>query len=117
MKTLLISFLAAATLSFAFKPAGDKGFVTEKFKVFGNCGMCKNRIEKALKTEGVRYAVWDEETKIATVKFNPDIITLESLQQKCADIGHDTETVKAKPEVYENLHGCCKYEREPVSID
>lgn len=103
--------ITVATFAFAFKPATDKGYITEKFKVFGNCGMCKNRIEKALKTEGVRYAVWDQTTKIVTVKFNPEIVTLETLHQKCADVGHDTEKVKAKKEVYENLHGCCLYER------
>ena len=104
--------VAVATFSFSFGPAADAGFVTEKFKVYGNCGMCKTRIEKALKTEGVRYAVWDTDTKILTVKFNPEVITLDELHQKCADVGHDTEKVKAKDEVYENLHGCCLYDRE-----
>ncbi len=103
---------AIATFSLSFSIAADAGFVTEKFKVFGNCGMCKNRIEKALKVEGVRYAVWDTDTKILTVKFNPEIITLDELHQKCADVGHDTEKVKAKDEVYNNLHGCCLYDRE-----
>jgi len=112
MKSILISFIAAAALAVSFKPAADAGFIVEKFKVFGNCEMCKNRIEKALKVEGVRYAVWDQDTKIVTVKFNPKIITLDELHQKCADVGHDTEKVKARDEVYNHLHSCCQYDRE-----
>ena len=104
--------IAVAIIAFSFKPATDSGYIVEKFKVFGNCEMCKARIEKALKVDGVRYAVWDTETKIVTVKFNPKIITLDELHQKCADVGHDTEKVKAKDEVYDSLHGCCHYDRE-----
>ena len=38
---------------------------TEKFKVYGNCGMCESRIEKAAKTvDGVTAADWNKETKI-----------------------------------------------------
>ncbi len=29
-----------------------------------------------------------------------------------AKVGHDTNMHKAKDEVYNELHGCCKYERE-----
>mgnify|MGYP001302391624 CR=1 FL=1 len=112
MKTFLFSIIAVAVFSFSFHPAADTGFVTEKFKVLGNCGMCKARIEQALKVEGVRYAVWDQETKIVTVKFNPKVVTLDELHQKCADVGHDTDKVRAKDEVYANLHSCCLYDRD-----
>lgn len=107
MKYFLVSVLAIAAFSLSFKP----GYVTEKFKVYGNCEMCKERIEKALKVKGVRYAYWDKDTKIATVKFNPDVVTLDQLHQLVADVGHDTDKVKAKDEVYNNLHHCCQYER------
>lgn len=37
---------------------------TEEFKVYGNCGMCKNRIEKAVKAlEGISAADWNKEIK------------------------------------------------------
>jgi copper chaperone CopZ len=112
MKYFLISMLAIAGLSFSFKPGDTQGLVTEKFKVYGNCSMCKARIEKALKVNGVRYAVWDQDTKILTVKYNPKVITLDQLHQKVADVGHDTGKVKAKDEVYNNLHACCQYDRK-----
>lgn len=114
MKALFFSILTIAAFSLSFKI--DSGNVTEKFKVYGNCGMCKERIEKALMVKGVKYAFWDKETEMATVKFNPDVITLDQLHRNVATVGHDTDLVKADDKVYENLHSCCKYER-PVRKD
>lgn len=109
MKALLFSVLAIAVISFSFK--ADTGFTTEKFKVYGNCGMCKTRIEKALMVTGVKYAYWDSKEEMATVKFNPKVVTLDELHKKAAAVGHDTDLVKAEDEVYEKLHSCCLYKR------
>ncbi len=112
MKYTLFSILAIAAISFSFNFPDSQSFVIEKFTVYGNCNMCKERIEKALKVKGVRFASWDKDTKVVTVKFNPKTITLEQLHQLVADVGHDTDLVKAKDEVYNNLHACCMYERK-----
>lgn len=109
MKSFLFSLLTIAAISFSFKT--DAGNITEKFKVYGICSMCKDRIEKALLVKGVKYAVWDKDTEMATVKFNPDVVTLDQLHKNVAAVGHDTDKVKADDKVYQNLHGCCKYER------
>lgn len=82
------------------------------FKVFGNCGMCKNRIENALKDiSGIQSASWDTDTKMLDVQYTPELITLEKIHHLVAAVGHDTDKVRAKDEVYNNLHGCCQYER------
>jgi hypothetical protein len=109
MKAFLFSILTVAAFSFSFK--ADSGFTTEKFKVYGNCDMCKARIEKALLVKGVKYAYWDKETKMATVKFNPEVVSLLQLHKNVAAVGHDTDLVKADDSVYANLHACCQYER------
>ena len=85
---------------------------TENIKVFGNCGMCKNRIEKNLKMEGITVAKWDIDTKILTVTYNPAQISNDDIQKKVASVGHDTEKFSAPDEVYNKLHGCCKYDRK-----
>lgn len=85
---------------------------TETFKVYGNCGMCKNRIEKAAKTEAVTSAVWNVDTKIMTVTYDAAKITNEQIQKKIIAVGHDTEKFKADDKVYEKLPGCCLYERK-----
>lgn len=84
---------------------------TETFKVWGNCDMCKERIEKAVKTEGAGSADWNVKSKILTVTFDPAKTNVEKLSKKIAVAGHDTEKFKADDKDYNALPGCCKYER------
>ena len=85
---------------------------TETVKVYGNCGMCKTRIEKAAKSvDGVSKAKWDQKAKELTVTYDPAITNLEDIEREIAAVGHDTQDVKAKDETYNALHSCCKYER------
>lgn len=85
---------------------------TEKFKVYGNCGMCEARIEKAVNAvEGVTSAQWDSETKMIEVSFDDAKTDLNKIQKAIANVGHDTELFTAKDEVYDKLHGCCQYDR------
>ncbi len=87
---------------------------TDSIKVYGNCGMCQNRIEKAAKLAGVTNASWDSETQILLVKYDAAKTNIEAIQKKVASVGHDTEKFTAPDEVYNKLHGCCKYERKKV---
>ena len=89
-------------------PANHK---TETFKVWGNCDMCKARIEKAVKSDGVTAADWNTKTKLLAVTFDPSKTNVDALSKKLASVGHDTEKYKATQEVYEKLPGCCQYER------
>ncbi len=85
---------------------------TENFKVYGECGMCKKRIENALKdVEGVISASWDVDTKMMTVNYQEETITLNDVQKRIAAVGHDTDKHRASDEVYSKLPGCCKYDR------
>ena len=89
-----------------------EGLKKEVFTVYGNCGMCERTIEGSLKdVEGVSLADWDKETDLMTVEFDPAIITLDAIKQKIADVGYDSDTHRAKDEVYNSLPGCCHYER------
>ena len=60
MKTkVVLSLMVVAMLSVT--TAFGKG-KTEKFKVYGNCGMCEKTIEKAAKSvDGVSTADWNKE--------------------------------------------------------
>jgi periplasmic mercuric ion binding protein len=86
---------------------------TETFKVWGNCGMCKTRIEKAAKADGVSKAEWDEKTDILTLTYDPAKVKPADIQKKIAAVGHDTELYKADDKAYNSLPGCCKYDRKP----
>lgn len=84
---------------------------TESIKVLGSCDMCKARIEKAAKIDGVNKAEWNKETKILTLVYNPSVTTGEAVQKKIAAAGHDTEKFRADDKVYNSLPACCHYER------
>ena len=85
---------------------------TETFKVLGSCDMCKARIEKAAKINGVNKAEWNNDTKILTLVYSPSVVKSDDILRKVAEAGHDNEKFKASDEAYKNLPGCCKYERK-----
>jgi copper chaperone CopZ len=90
----------------------SSGIKTESIKVWGNCIMCKDRIEKAVKAEGASDATWDSKTKLLAVTFDTKKTSIDALSKKLASVGHDTEKYKAPDDVYSKLPGCCHYERE-----
>ena len=85
-------------------------FTTE---VNGSCELCKKRIEKAaFSVSGVKSAVWDIDTHQLNLILNEEKTTLLDVKKAVAKVGQDTDDVKATDEEYDNLHGCCKYERK-----
>ncbi len=85
-------------------------YVTE---VNGNCEQCQKRIQKAaFSVEGVKSAVWNIQTHQLSVILNEEKCTLLDVKKAIAKVGHDTDEVRAKDEVYESLHHCCLYERK-----
>ncbi len=85
---------------------------TEKIEVKGNCGMCEKRIEKAANSvEGITDAQWNKETKILAFSLNNDKAKVAQVHKAVAKAGHDTNKVKATDEAYNQLPGCCKYDR------
>jgi len=109
MKTKILSLVSIFILGTLAVFAGNK---TEKFRVYGNCGMCETRIEKAAKAvPGVETADWDKKTKMIEVTFDDSKTDLDKIELAIAEVGHDTDKYKAKDSVYDELPGCCQYER------
>jgi hypothetical protein len=108
MKTLFILPLIIFTFAVSYLFAGDT-VKEEQVKVFGNCKQCKDRIESTLKIKEVKFAKWDKKSKMLRVAYQSDKISLDSLQQLVASVGHDTEKFKAPDSVYSELPGCCLY--------
>ncbi len=88
---------------------------TETLKVKGNCGMCKERIEAAVKEMPSATGIWDAETQAVTVKFDASKTSLDEIAKNIAKVGHDNELYTAEKSVYENLPGCCLYSRDENS--
>ncbi|MCK9423591.1 MAG: efflux RND transporter periplasmic adaptor subunit [Bacteroidales bacterium] len=88
---------------------------TEKIKVYGNCGMCKSRIEEAAKSvKGVTKAKWDDADAMLTVTFDDTKTSVTKIEEAVSKVGHDTDHTKTADKTYDALPGCCKYER-PVN--
>lgn len=90
---------------------------TETFKVYGNCGMCEKRIEKAAKIDGVTNADWNDETQMITISFDPSKTSVDKIHKAIAAVGHDTDKEKSTDEVYKKLPGCCKYDRKAAGTN
>ena len=84
---------------------------TQTLKVSGNCDLCKTRIEKAAKLDGVSKAEWDAKSNILAVTFDPAKTNMDQISKKIAAVGHDNSKVKASNKAYNALPGCCKYVR------
>jgi mercuric ion binding protein len=110
MKTRIIYIITFVCIAFAsFAQKDSKKVATADIKVYGNCGMCKERIEAALDTKGVKQAKWDPTTKNLNVVYVPTKISEQQICDLVAAVGHDTDKSKAKDEVYAKLPFCCLY--------
>jgi hypothetical protein len=62
----IVALMVLSTISFA----QIKNSKTETLKVYGNCGMCKTKIEKAGTQKKLSKTVWNEETAMATITYD-----------------------------------------------
>ncbi|GAA4064942.1 cation transporter [Flavobacterium cheonanense] len=113
MKNILMGMmLLFVTLS---TQAQEKKNKNAKFEIAvgGNCEMCKKRIEKAaFSVKGVKSADYHLDDNTLHLIINEEKCSILDVKKAIANVGHDTDEVKATDEVYENLHECCKYERK-----
>jgi copper chaperone CopZ len=99
-------------LSFTVSNAQIKNAKTETVKIYGNCGMCKSTIEKAGNLKKVAKVDWNEDTKMATLTYDAKQTNQDEILKRIALAGYDSDKFLAPDDVYENLHGCCQYDRE-----
>lgn len=110
--TLLLSVLVTQ--------AQIKNAKTETVKIFGNCGMCKTKIEKAGNLKNIAQVDWNEDTKMATLTYDESKTNQDEILKRIALVGYDSEKFLAPDKAYSNLPGCCQYDREakvPVKVD
>ncbi|MEQ3498366.1 heavy-metal-associated domain-containing protein [Tenacibaculum sp. SSH1-16] len=89
----------------------EVAMTTTTFGVRGNCGMCKNTIEKAVNgIDGVASADWDKVRKQVNVSFDGSKTNVDAIHNAIAASGYDTDKVAGNEEAYGNLPGCCQYD-------
>ena len=98
-------------LSFTSCNAQTKNQKTITVKIYGNCEICKNIIEKAGNKKNQAYINWDKETKMATISYDSLKTSKAEILKRIALAGYDSETFLAPDDTYANLPSCCQYER------
>jgi len=88
-----------------------KNSKTETVKIYGNCGMCETKIEKAGTIKKVAIVDWNQETQMATITYDATKTNQDEILKRIALAGYDSDKFLAPDDVYSNLHGCCQYER------
>lgn len=121
MKNSFLKIMVAAVmlLSTAIN-AQIKNSKTETVKVYGNCGMCETKIEKAGTIKKIASVDWNKDTQMATLTYDAKKTNQDEILKRIALVGYDSDKFLAPDDVYNNLHGCCQYDRVakvPVKID
>lgn len=106
---LIFTVLVATTITVC--TAQIKNAKTEIVKVYGNCGMCKTSIEKAGNSKKVSKVDWNKDTKMATITYDPNKTDKDAILKKIALAGYDSDSFLATEAAYNDLPGCCQYER------
>ena len=88
-----------------------KNAKTETVKIYGNCGMCETKIEKAGNIKKIANVDWNQETQMATLTYDATKTNQDEILKRIALVGYDSDKFLAPDDVYNNLHGCCQYER------
>lgn len=89
-----------------------KNATTETVKIYGNCGMCEKTIESAGTSKKIASVDWDKNTKMAKLTYDAKKTSKDEILKKIALAGYDSDSFLAPDDVYNNLHGCCQYDRE-----
>ncbi len=112
MKNLLVPFALLVLSIIPNEILAQKKVMDETFWVGGVCGMCEERIEKALDVKGIKLADYDHDSQMLRVVYKTKQMNRAKMDELLNAVGHDTETSKATDEQYNGVHGCCKY-RDP----
>ena len=112
MKTLSIKLMMTALLAITVNAnAQIRNAKTELITVYGNCGMCENTIESAGNLKKIAKVDWDKDSKIATITYDSAKTDKNEILKRIALAGYDSDSFLAPDDVYNNLHGCCQYDR------
>lgn len=115
---LLVSLLVGTSIYSQEKKLNKNTKIS--YKVDGICGMCKTRIETAaLKTKGVKFALWNIDSKELKLIIDERKTTVATTQKSILKVGHDiliedAKDIKAIDIAYNSVHPCCKYRDEEI---
>jgi len=118
MKSILKIFLLTFTVllfSNAVSAQDKKTIQTATIKTAIYCDHCKAcetcgpKFNQALlKENGVQMVVLDDKAMTIKVTYNSKKTDLTKIKTAISKLGYDADDVKADPDAYASLDGCCK---------
>jgi hypothetical protein len=73
--------------------------------------MCETKIEKAGNIKKIANVDWNQETQMAILTYDATKTNQDEILKRIALVGYDSDKFLAPDDVYNNLHGCCQYDR------
>ncbi|MBN9349069.1 MAG: copper chaperone [Chitinophagaceae bacterium] len=113
-KTIKSTGLLIAAFCFALFANAQSSEISDSVMVNGNCGSCKKNIEKSAMNAGATFAMWNKQTKMLNLKFDPAKTNRQKIENQIAAKGYDTENAKASDDAYYKLEECCQYDRKDL---
>ncbi len=103
----LLTIVPAVVIAQTPEPADT---ATTTIEVKGaKCQMCADKITGAVQDlKGVHSADVDLKAKIATVKYDPAVVTVAKLEKAIAGAGYAANNVKRDKKAYDKLCPCCR---------
>lgn len=113
MKKSISKIMVAITLllSFTSCQAQIQNAKTATVTIYGNCEMCKERIENTGSLKKTAKVDWNAATKIATLTYDAKKTNPDAILKRIALSGHDSDQFLAPEDAYSKLPGCCQYDR------
>ena len=117
MKNSILKSIVLVASLFFFSNFVSAQKTTQKvvIKTFLHCDHCKEcetcgqKFDKEmLKIKGVKMYELDDKTMTFKIYYNSKKTNLQTIKEAISKMGYDADEVKADPEAYESLDGCCK---------
>jgi hypothetical protein len=110
IKKILMAIILLLSVTIA--NAQIKNSKTETVKIYGNCDMCKSKIETAGNLKKTAKVEWNKDSKMATLTYDSTKASQDEILKRIALAGYDSDKFLAPDATYDALHGCCQYDRE-----
>ena len=104
---IIITFFTISTQQVKGQKTNKKETIV--IKTSTQCGMCKERVEKAMAYEkDIVSSNLDVEKAEFTIIYKPAKTSPEKIRDAISKVGYDAGDVKADEKAYNDLPACCK---------
>ncbi|MGX7668221.1 heavy-metal-associated domain-containing protein [Flavobacterium pedocola] len=110
--SVIIVLLFSINTTFAQQPKRTQKAIIKTTITCDHCKECETCgqlfNQRLLREKGVQMVTLDTEKMTIEVIYNAKKTTLNNIKTAISNLGYDADEVKANPEAYEKLDGCCK---------